>query len=138
MVVSTSSDATPSDSNSYTIGSGGQAVTSPSVNLSTAAVGATNVTYNVRFTTSATGSLAAGGGTITLAAPAGTVFSSSGHYTIEDVTTATQCGLNNWVTSNGGATVTLTVGGSCGTVAGSATCAGHRQRGLQPDDDLHE
>ncbi len=57
-------------------------------------------------------------GTITLAAPAGTVFSSNGSYTIQDVTTATNCGLENWVTSNSGATVTLT--GGCTIAAGAS------------------
>ena len=62
-------------------------MTSPLVTLSTTAAGATNVTYDVRFTTSSTGALAPYYSTITLAAPAGTVFSSSDTYTIEDLTT---------------------------------------------------
>ncbi len=121
VVVTTSSDTEPAQTNTYSIGSGGQSVTSPSVTLSTAAAGATNVTYDVKFTTTPSGSLAAGSGTITLAAPAETVFSSNSYYTIEDITTGPNCGLYNWVTSNSGATVTLTVGSSCGTIAGGAT-----------------
>ncbi len=72
----------------------GTSVASPSVTLSTTAAGATNVTYTVSFATSSSGALAAGSGTISLAAAPGTVFSSGGSYTIEDVTTGTQCGLD--------------------------------------------
>ena len=68
-------------------------------------------------TTSTTGALAADWGTITLAAPAGTAFSSASSYTIQDVTTATNCGLETWATSNAGATVTLTVGCTIGAGA---------------------
>ena len=92
-------------------------MSAPSITVSTTAAGATNVTYTISFTTSPTGSLAPNSGTITLAAPGGTVFSSNGNYAIEDVTTATQCGVNNWVTSNGGATTALTVDGGCATIA---------------------
>ena len=91
------------------------------VTLSTTAAGATNVTYNVRFTTSSTGALAPYYSTITLAAPAGTNFGSSTNYTIEDITTGTQCGYYNAVTSNGGATVALSTYSSCGTIAGGDT-----------------
>ena len=93
---------------------------SPSVILSTTAAGATDVTYSASFTTSSTGALAPYYSTITLAAPAGTDFSPSS-YTIEDLTTGTQCGFYNAVTSNGGATVTLSDAGSCGTIAGGHT-----------------
>ena len=48
-------------------------VSGVSVTLSTPAAGATEVTYNVKFATSASGALAAGQGTITVAAASGTV-----------------------------------------------------------------
>ena len=116
---STSSDTLSAQTNTYAI-TAAKAVASPSVTLSTTAAGATNVTYTTDFTTSSTGALAADYSTITLAAPAGTVFNSNSSYTIQDVTTATNCGLANWVTSNAGATVTLTVAGGC-TIAAGAT-----------------
>jgi len=50
------------------------AVSGVHVTLSSPAAGATEVTYLVRFTTSATGALAAGAGTITVTAAPGTVF----------------------------------------------------------------
>ncbi len=74
----------------------------------------------MRFTTSSTGALAPDYSTITLAAPVGTNFGSGGDYTVEDVTTSSQCGLDNWVTSNGGATVTLTIAGGCTIAAGDS------------------
>ena len=117
--VSTSSDGLPAQTNTYAITTP-KAVSSPTVALSTTAASATNVTYTAFFTTSSTGALAADYSTIVLAAPAGTVFSSTSTYSIEDVTTSTQCGLNNWVPSNGGATVTLTIAGSCTVAAGDA------------------
>ena len=120
VTVSTSSDTTPAHTNTYAI-TATKAVTAPSVTLSTTAAGATNVTYATSFTTSSTGALAPYYSTITLAAPAGTVFNSNSSYTIEDVTTGTQCGYYNAVTSNGGATVTLTDGSGCGTIAGGHT-----------------
>ena len=46
----------------------------PPLSLSTSAGGATGVTYTVNFAASATGTLVGGSGTITLAAPTGTVF----------------------------------------------------------------
>ena len=85
-----------------------QAPVSPSMTLSTTAAGATNVTYDVRFTASSTGALAA---------------------TLDDHTDrgdrhrvqqqrrllgpgrhdSHNCGYNNDATSNGGATITLTL-----------------------------
>ena len=120
VTVSTSSDPVAAQTSTYAI-TAAQAVTSPSVALSTTAAGATNVTYDVRFTTSSTGALAPYYSTITLAAPMGTTFTSSATYTVEDLTTGSQCGDYNPVTSNGGATVTLGSGGSCGTIAGGDT-----------------
>ena len=46
--------------------------------LSSSAAGATGVTYTTTFTTSATGALTSGQGTITLTAPKGTVIPNTG------------------------------------------------------------
>ena len=138
VVVTTSSDTEPAQTNTYSIGSGGQSVTSPSVTLSTAAAGATNATYDVKFTTTPSGSLAAGSGTITLAAPAETVFSSNSSYTIEDITTGTNCGLNNWVTSNSGATVALDCRQQLRHHRRRRHSADHGERGHEPDRYLDE
>ena len=89
VTVSTSSDTVSAQTNTYAIGGGAQAVASPLVTLSTTAAGATDATYTASFTTSSTGALAADAGTITLAAPVGTIFSSNSAYTIADLTTAT-------------------------------------------------
>ena len=136
VTVSTSSDTAPAETDTYAI-TAAQAVTSPSVTLTTKAAGATNVTYNVRFTTSSTGALAPYYSTITLAAPAGTVFSSNGSYAIEDVTTGTQCGeYYSPVTSNGGATVTVSISTGCGTIVGGDTVLVTASDGHQPGVDL--
>ena len=92
MAISTSSDTAAVHTNTYAITTG-QALTSPLLTLSTTAAGATNVTYTTSFTTSSTGRLAPYYSTITLAAPALTVLSSSSSYTVEDVTTGTECGV---------------------------------------------
>ena len=47
-------------------------IVKPSLSLSTYAAGASDVSYTIEFTTSATGSLAANAGTISVEAPAGT------------------------------------------------------------------
>ncbi len=56
-----------------------------------------------------------------LAAPAGTNFTSNTTYTVEDLTTGSQCGYYNAVTNNGGATVVLSTSTGCGTIAGGDT-----------------
>ncbi len=61
-------------------------VGSPGLTLSNSAVGFNGVTYTVGFTTSTTGALQGGLSAITLAAPAGTIFSSTGPITITDAT----------------------------------------------------
>ena len=99
----------------------GGSVTAPSVTLSTTAAGATNVTYTTSFTTSSTGSLAPDSGTITLAAAAGTIFSSNTRLHDRRRHDGDAVRGHNAVTSNGGATVTLTVDGGCGTVASGDT-----------------
>jgi len=87
MQVSTSADTAPAQSASYTIssagsGSGSGSGSGGSVGSLTGpapvppAGGATAVAYTLDFTTSASGALSAGTGTITLSAPGGTVFPS--------------------------------------------------------------
>ncbi len=117
LTISTSSDPTEAQTTTYAITTA-KSVSSPTVTLSTTAAGATNVNYNVRFTTSSTGSLAPYYSTITLAAPAGTNFGTSTSYTIEDVTTGTSCSYDSVVVSNGGATVTLSPYYDCSIAAG--------------------
>ncbi len=75
LTVSTSSDSLSAQTNTYAI-TAAKAVSSPSVSLSTKAAGATNVTYDVRFTTSSAGALAPYYSAITLNAPTGTMFTS--------------------------------------------------------------
>ena len=72
---------------------------------------------------------------ITLTAPAGTNFGSTGSsYAVEDLTTATNCGYYNVVTSNSGATISLTE--ACGVIAAGDTVQVTVERGLQSADDL--
>ncbi len=137
IAVTTSSDTLSAQTGTYAI-TAAQAVTSAQVTLSTSAAGATNVTYTTSFTTSSTGALAPYYSTITLAAPAGTVFTSDSSYTVEDLTTGSQCGYYSPVTSNGGATVTFSDEGGCGTIAGRRHRPGLGQRGLQPDGHVDE
>ena len=120
VTVSTSSDTLSAQTNTYAI-TAAQAVSSPLITLTTTAAGATNVTYDVRFTTSPTGALAPYYSTITLNAPTGTDFTADSTYTIYDVTTGTNCGLETSATSNGGATVTVNPYADCGTIAGGDT-----------------
>jgi titin len=87
---------------------------SPSVSLSSGAAGATGVQYQVGFTASATGNVvydASNGplsGTITLAAAAGTQFSSSSaNYSVNDVTSGSQAAPSEVTVSSGGAAATL-------------------------------
>lgn len=105
---STSSDTTPADAS---LGSSpGKSVEAPDVTLSSTAPGGTAV-YNVSFTASAGGGMAAGSGGITLAGPAGTVFSpAASAYAVADVTTDARVDLGKVTTTDGGATVVLAVG----------------------------
>jgi YVTN family beta-propeller protein len=80
--LATSSDTQPVAA-SFTL-TGGQSVTVSEFAASTSAAGATGVSYTAQFTTSSTGALASGTGTITLTAPAGTAF--SGPVTVTDLT----------------------------------------------------
>jgi hypothetical protein len=109
--VATSSDPTPANSGPYA-STAPQSVQSTSIGLSSAAPGATAVTYTVGFTTSSTGALATYNQQLTLSAPAGTVFSpNNGDYTLTDLNNGSSCSLNNVATSNGGATVSGLVWG---------------------------
>ncbi len=111
VVVTTSAGSSPTssaDQFTYIAPTGVTGVTGPSPSPATA--GATNATYTIGFTTSATGELTSGASTITLTAPAGTILPSvSGDYGIngQPVTTAPAVS---------GTTVTITVPGG---VAGS-------------------
>ena len=86
IAVSTSTDATPENSTSYTITTA-SSVTQPSVALSSNAAGASGVTYTLGFSASGSGALPAGD-TITLVGTPGTVFPGGGRtYAITDSTT---------------------------------------------------
>ncbi len=101
--VATSSDVVASPSSSYTItGSPGSptSVASPTLSTTSTAGGAAGVTYTVGFTASASGGLGGGSGSITLAAPAGTIFGACPYgcgggnatYTITDTTNSSGSG----------------------------------------------
>ena len=94
-------------------------VTHPKVTLSSSSAGATGVDYSVSFDASDTGGLAPYGfvgpmnGTITLAAPTGTVFSATtGHYTITDQTTGSSLAPGTVSAGSHGSSVTLTLSGN--------------------------
>ncbi|MHB1891293.1 MAG: beta strand repeat-containing protein, partial [Acidimicrobiales bacterium] len=88
--VHTSSDTVSVTGPSYAIGTSVTSVTGPSPTPATATVSAT---YTVGFTTSASGALVANSGSITLAAPSGTVFpASAGDYTVNGTAAATIAG----------------------------------------------
>lgn len=77
------------------------------VQLSSTSATATEVTYEVAFTSP--GSLSNGSGTITLSAPAKSVFSGSGcDYTIYDATTTRRGGCLAVTVGSGGTSVTVT------------------------------
>jgi hypothetical protein len=102
---STSSDTAPVTA-SFTL-TPPSSVAAPTAALSTQAPGAAG-TYQVGFTTSAGGGLAANNGAIVLAAPAGTVFGPGTAYSIADFTSGRTATVRGSA-SSGGATVTLTV-----------------------------
>ena len=100
--VSTSTDLAPTASDSYVLtGSPGiqTQVSNPTFSATSGAAKASGVTYTVGFTTSATGGLAAGS-SVTLVAPAGTIFGScpygdcgpSSTYTFTDATNPSASG----------------------------------------------
>ncbi|HXW33044.1 MAG TPA: hypothetical protein VEJ87_00575, partial [Acidimicrobiales bacterium] len=121
LAVATSGDQ-DATSASYAITPAGS-VTRPTVSLSTSAADASNVTYTVGFSTSATGAIPAGG-SITIGGPAGTVWPhSNSAYVLTDSTTASGSftsasgesfadpglDLYNWEDGSRGAAVTITV-----------------------------
>ncbi len=110
LAVSTTSDTVAVTSNAYTITAGGRsvsAVTAPVLN--TTAAGATGVEYNtIGFNVSATGALSYDGGTVTIAAPAGTVLTNGCDNNIHDDTTGQQVGCGG-VLSNSNATLTTNI-----------------------------
>lgn len=77
LAVRTSADTDPVASTLYTIAAAPTSVAGVSVTVNPNAAGATAATYTVGFDTSPTGALAAGSGTITLTAPAGTSWSNT-------------------------------------------------------------
>jgi DNA-directed RNA polymerase subunit H (RpoH/RPB5) len=107
--VSTSSDTAAAATATYAIVRA-VSVSGPSVALLSNAPGASGVTYDLAFTPSANGALISNNGTVTLAAPVGTVFSTNyGDYSLSDTTQDVNCQLYPIVTSNNGATTTGTV-----------------------------
>jgi hypothetical protein len=106
ITVSTSSD-NPTDTSAYAIGSASPIV-APAVSLTTNVAAATGVTYNVQFTTSATGALAPNQGTITVQAPSGTIIPDQG-VDVVDLTTGQDLGYMSTVSgSSAGNTMTWT------------------------------
>jgi hypothetical protein len=107
--VSTSSDSAAQTS-SYQIG---PSATPPSAGplavISSLAAGVSGVMYDVTFTTSANGAMAGGAGTITLQAPAGTVFPSASIDIVDLTADQDLGGTSTQILSNGGGTSTWTV-----------------------------
>ncbi len=107
--ISISPSATPlAASGSFTAA---QSISDLTFSPSTAAAGATGVTWGIRFRTSSTGALAAGGSftntsSITITAPAGGQFSANQLVDLIDLTTGVEQGVTITL-SNGNRTVTL-------------------------------
>ena len=111
LTVSTSSDRTPVTSAPYTVTAAStiSAVTAPT--LSSTAATATGVQYsNIGFTVSSTGALNSDG-SITISAPAGTVFTGGCDTVVHNDTTGVDVGCGGGI-SNGGATITLDISGT--------------------------
>jgi hypothetical protein len=106
--VSTSSDATPAKTGVYGV-TAGRVIGSPAVSLTTSAAGATGVTYRVSFTTSSTGDLAGGNGTITIAAAPGTVIPNRGVDVYDLTSDADLGGTYGPTLTDSGATAVWTV-----------------------------
>ncbi|MCA1683732.1 MAG: hypothetical protein LC708_01190, partial [Actinobacteria bacterium] len=108
LTVRTSSDVDPATSAPYTITptQAVSGVTAPT--LSNTAAGSTGVEYNsIGFTVSSTGQLSPDGGTITLAAPAGTVWGTGCEVSVFNDTTGQEVAACTGSTTNGGATLTI-------------------------------
>ncbi len=116
--VSTSQDVASVPTPTYTIGSSVSSTNStgcptgvstcPTVSVNPA-VGDESAAYTTTFSVSSTGALAAGTGTITVAAPSGTTFPSSGaDYIVTIVTSGSTSGSATSVSGGGTDTVTIT------------------------------
>jgi hypothetical protein len=114
LTLATSSDKRPVSVTDNTTAPG--TVTSPSLAMSSSSGSANGVSYTVRFTTSASGEILGGFGSISLAAPEGTVFGACPYgcgggnatYTIDDLTTPSGSGsatVSSW--SDNGAMVDI-------------------------------
>jgi uncharacterized RmlC-like cupin family protein len=98
--VSTSSDSGTATA-PYTIGAA-KAPSGGAVQLSNTAASASNVTYSVDFTTSATGGLVANQGAISISAPSGTGFPNN-YISVFDVTTGQDLGTTGYPNASGSA-----------------------------------
>ncbi len=117
--VSTSSDTTPTTTATYSIGSAHAVQSLSALSLTSTAAGASHVSYSFQFTASATGRLASQTGAITVAAPAGTDFTSAASgATVSDLTSGQRGTDFGASTSNGGATITVHVPAGVTIVAG--------------------
>ncbi|MCL4434228.1 MAG: IPT/TIG domain-containing protein [Actinobacteria bacterium] len=102
--LSTSADQAVVPTSSYTIES---AVSSPSVSMTLKGSGE-SAQYTVGFSTSSSGALSAGTGTITLAAPAGTVFPSAASAYTVSVNSGAAVAASTVALSNSDSTATIT------------------------------
>ncbi len=129
--VATTSDVTPAVSAPYDITAGPTSIGVPLVTLSSTTAAATQITYTINFSVSATGGLAPGQGEITVDAPAGTAFVRDDFYLTNLTTTqegyasvVSGLGTNTVVVRtntliNGGNSVRLAVRGVTNPTVGS-------------------
>ena len=108
-LISTSADTTPVGTSPFQL-TAPLSLSSASLASSTTVQGAKGVSYAVDFTTSSTGDLQPGQGTITLSLPAGTVIPNQ-TISVTDLTGGQNIGTGNPTLTNSGATATWTVGG---------------------------
>ncbi len=86
------------------------AVTTPLVDITSFAAGASQVTYKVSFSVSSTGGLTGGQGTIDLIAPKGTVWpTKASDYEVEDLTSSGSAPSNHVSIADNGAIAVITV-----------------------------
>ena len=105
--ISTSSDTPQVNTPSYALTTV-KSVSSPTVALSNTTQGISGVSYTVDFTTSSTGELQPGQGTITLAFPAGTTIPTTG-IAVTDLSGGQSISTGGATLSGGGSTATWTV-----------------------------
>ena len=109
--VSTSADSTSAGTSSFTLTARGS-LSSPSISLSTSAIGVAGVTYKIGFTTSSTGAVVANQGLVTVALPTGSVIPNQ-CMAVFDLTGNRDLGcVYNPTFSNGNATATWTPSGT--------------------------